>query len=117
MGVKSMFGGFFLGLATGFIAYTVNEMIGLGIGMVCAGLFAKGIFSGGFAGFFVGIALPALHYVITLLMMVGTEVNILYLLLLFVTRTINIYNLWMAIAGFIVGAIFGLIGNKLSQRA
>ncbi|MCD6381265.1 MAG: hypothetical protein J7L50_02955 [Candidatus Odinarchaeota archaeon] len=115
MGVKSMFGGFFLGLATGFIAYTVNEMIGLGIGIVCAGLFAKGPFSGGFAGLFIGVALPALHYLITLLM-VGSEVDILYLLLLFVTRTINIYNLWMAIAGFVIGAVFGIVGNKLSQR-
>ncbi|MHA1626308.1 MAG: hypothetical protein ACTSYT_00195 [Candidatus Asgardarchaeia archaeon] len=114
MGVKSMFGGFFLGLATGFIAYTVNEMVGLGIGIVCAGLFAKGIFSGGFAGLLTGVALPALHYIITLLMM-GTEVDILYLLILFVTRAINIYNLWMAIGGFIIGAIFGFVGNRISQ--
>ncbi len=114
MGFKSGLSGFIVGFIAGFIAYPINEIYGLAIAIIAAGLISRGVVSGAISSAFLGVLIPITTYLLSLYQSIqNNEIELIFALLLIVTRVINLSNAYYLIVSAIGGAIFGYIGNKL----
>ncbi|MGQ4832646.1 MAG: hypothetical protein ACP6IS_01955 [Candidatus Asgardarchaeia archaeon] len=113
MGFKNGFSGFVVGFIAGFIAYPINEIYGLAIAIIAAGLISRGTVSGAISSAFLGALLPISTYLPSLYGAIqSNDISLLFALLLIVTRILNVSNLYFLFIAAVGGAIFGYIGNK-----
>lgn len=113
MGFKSGLAGLVVGFIAGFIAYPVNELYGLALAIIAAGLVSRGVFSGAFSSAILGVLVPMSNYLLALYIAIeNKEIELMYALVLVVTRIINVFNIQLLIGAAIGGAIFGYIGKK-----